>query len=282
MMQKALSLFDESGDVICWATESVNGLSLVIMPRTVKEVLRERLFSSSMPVVFSSATLSVGGSFSYVAESLGIERYLSFSVESSYDYEHQMEVIAPKWSYRGTFSEKMKAAVRLLVSTEGRALILFRDKEELKRFKEEIPHYPECAGMHFRFEGDGEISHLIAGFQREEHSILCAVSLWEGLDVPGPSLSNVIIWSPPFPPHDPVFMAKRQASAAPFEEVDMPYMLLRLRQGMGRLIRSREDRGIVAIFSEEFPGQEAVWERIKELLPPGVGLKESLETNVRQ
>lgn len=207
MMQKALSLFQRSESLVCWLTESGSGAALVIMPRTVKEVLRERVFGSNMPIVFSSATLSVEGSFRYVAESLGIEQYLSFSVDSPYEYERQMEAIAPHWSAGGTFSEKMEAAVSLLERTEGRALLLFPAKAELQRFKREIASYPELFGkMRFLFEGDQEISHLIASFQHDETSVLCAVSLWEGLDVPGPSLSNVIIWSLPFPPQDPVFM----------------------------------------------------------------------------
>lgn len=277
MMQKALSLFQRSESFVCWLTESDSGLTLVIMPRTVKEVLRERVFSSKMPIVFSSATLSVDGSFRYVAESIGIEQYLSFSVASPYEYEQQMEAIAPKWSEGGTFSEKMEAAISLLERTEGRALLLFPNKGELQRFKQEITLYPEFfRKMRFLFEGDQEISHLIASFQHDEPSVLCAVSLWEGLDVPGPSLSNVIIWSLPFPPQDPVFMAKRSAAVSPFEEVDLPYMLLRLRQGMGRLIRSREDQGIVAILSAELHGQPTLRARVEAVLPPGVYLKESL------
>ncbi|MFE5319061.1 ATP-dependent DNA helicase [Paenibacillus sp. NPDC056579] len=268
MMQKALSLFHTSDNLICWATESITGLTLVIMPRTVKEVLREGVFSAKMPVVFSSATLSVEGSFDYMADSLGIENYLSFSVDSSYDYERQMEVIVPKWSYNGTFSEKMKAAVSLLERSNGRALILFPAKEELQRFKQDISNYKEAAGLTFLYEGDGEISHLIASFQTEETSVLCAVSLWEGLDVPGPSLSNVIVWSLPYPPKDPVYMAKRLASKAPFEEVDLPYMLLRLKQGMGRLIRSREDSGLVAIFSEKL--EDLLQKHLEGIMPPGV------------
>ncbi|WP_141336143.1 ATP-dependent DNA helicase [Paenibacillus sp. tmac-D7] len=277
MMQKALSLFRQPESLICWATESVNGLTLVMMPRTVKEVLRERVFSANMPIVFSSATLSVDGSFDFVTDSLGVERYLSFSVASPYEYEHQMEVIAPKWSYRGTFSEKMKTAVKLLEHTEGRALILFPSKDELVRFKREVAYYPECAAMRFWFEGDQEISHLISSFQQDELSVLCAVSLWEGLDVPGPSLSNVIVWSLPWPPQDPVFMAKRQSAASPYEEVDLPYMLLRLKQGIGRLIRSRDDRGLVAILSEELHESPELRAKVMGLLPEAVRLKESLE-----
>ena len=124
--------------------------------------------------------------------------------------------------------------------------------------------------MQIAYEGDQEISHLISAFQHDEHSVLCAVTLWEGLDIPGPSLSNVIIWSLPFPPHDPVYEAKRKASSSPYEEVDLPYMLLRLRQGMGRLIRSHEDRGIVTILAEELHIPGKVLDKVKEIVPKGV------------
>jgi ATP-dependent DNA helicase DinG len=277
MMQKALVLFQQSNMLICWAEESENGLTLAIMPRTVKEVLQERLFSLKLPIVFSSATLSIEGSFRYVADSLGIERYLSFSVASPYDYKHQMDVIIPKWTSKETFAEKMGFAVQLLVQTQGRALLLFPTKDELQRFKKEIVLHPECSALRFLFEGDREISHLIASFQQDELSVLCAVSLWEGLDIPGPSLSNVIIWSLPFPPQDPVFMAKRNASSSPFEEVDLPYMLLRLRQGIGRLIRTHEDRGIVAILCDEPEGTDPVRPHIEAVLPEGVPARETLD-----
>ena len=90
---------------------------------------------------------------------------------------------------------------------------------------------------------------------------------------PGPSLSNVIVWSLPFPPQDPVFNAKRQAATSPYEEVDIPYMLLRLRQGIGRLIRTREDSGIIAIFNDELHDNVVLREHIVRILPAGVTLK---------
>ncbi|SFM20553.1 ATP-dependent DNA helicase DinG [Paenibacillus sp. 1_12] len=278
MMQKALILFEQSDSLICWVTESEDGLTLAIMPRTVKEVLREQVFNSSrMPIVFSSATLSVEGSFEYVADSLGIEQYTSFSVASPYDYAQQMEVVMPKWLDGGSFTEKMQVASSLLERTQGRALLLFPTKDELQQFKKEIGHYPACTSLRILFEGDQEISHLISEFQRDEQSVLCAVTLWEGLDVPGPSLSNVIIWSLPFPPQDPVFMAKRKAALNPFEEVDLPYMLLRLRQGIGRLIRTHGDSGIIAILSEDSKEQGLIRGHIEAILPAGVQIKDSLE-----
>jgi ATP-dependent DNA helicase DinG len=276
MIQLALSLFKQSEQVISWVIEGETGLTFVVMPRLVKEVLKERVFSQKMPIVFSSATLSIDQSFSYVADSLGIESYLSFSVPSPYDYENQMELFVPKLQTQLIFDGKMKLVAELLARTEGRALLLFPTFEEMREFKNGIIAYADLTARHILFEGDQEISHLISAFQHNEHSSLCAVTLWEGLDIPGPSLSNVIIWSLPFPPNDPVFAAKRKAVANAFEEVDLPYMLLRLRQGMGRLIRSREDRGIVTLLGNETYQSEMVREKIKEILPQGVEWKESL------
>ncbi|MDR0268529.1 ATP-dependent DNA helicase [Paenibacillus sp.] len=273
MMQKALMLFERSEALICWVTDSPEGLTLSIMPKSVKEVLETHVFGLKMPIVFSSATLSVDESFRYVADSLGISSFLSFSVASPYEYEQQMNALAPEWDLADGFAGKMKEAVRVLQETGGRALILFRTREELRSFKQQAAAEPALAGMKLYFEGDGEISHLISAFQREEESVLCAVSLWEGLDVPGPSLSNVIIWSLPFPPHDPVFIAKRKAAVDPFAEVDLPYMLLRLRQGIGRLIRSRDDRGIAVILGEELRTDPQVRERVLAILPEGVRLQ---------
>ncbi|WP_284644604.1 ATP-dependent DNA helicase [Paenibacillus silviterrae] len=276
MMQKALVLFDQPEKLVCWAVDSDTGLTLAIMPRTVKEVLGERVFDKSMPIVFSSATLSVDGSFRYAAESLGIESYLSFTVDSPYDYERHMQVIAPKVAATGAFADKMIAATELLQLTEGRALILFPTREELEHFKKEIGQREEGRRFRFLFEGDQEISYLIESFQEDEQSVLCAVRLWEGLDVPGPSLSNVIIWSLPYPPEDPVFTAKRKDARSPFVEVDLPYMLLRLRQGIGRLIRSREDQGIVALLSEGLHKKPEVRTRVEAVLPKGVRLIEEV------
>ncbi|WP_442604295.1 ATP-dependent DNA helicase [Paenibacillus sp. KN14-4R] len=276
MIGLALRLYDQPDQLISWVVEDNDGLTLIVMPRMVKEVLEERVFAQKMPIVFSSATLSIDGAFNYVADNLGISQYVSFSVESPYAYEEQMKLYAPKFQTDDHFTEKMNSAVKLLKRTEGRALLLFPSKEEMNAFKAQISHYDACSSMRFWFEGDQEISHLISAFQNDEESILCAVTLWEGLDIPGPSLSNVIIWSLPFPPNDPVFMAKRKAADQPFEEVDMPYMLLRLRQGMGRLIRTREDQGIVTILGQELHTDDFVRSKVLEILPSGFKWEESL------
>lgn len=279
MIQLALGIFLQSREVVSWVSGEADGLTLVIMPKKVKELLSERVFSRSMPIVFSSATLSVQQSFDYIADHLGIRKYLSFTVDSPYDYTDQMQMVAPKLQTEsnGEFSEKVKAAAKLLRYSNGSALLLFPTKEEMAAFQQAIADNPEYAGMRFGFEGEREISHLISDFQNDPHSNLCAYSLWEGLDVPGSALTNVILWSLPFPPNDPVFTAMRQDAGDPFEQVDLPYMLLRLRQGMGRLVRSREDRGIVAILDSRVHTNETIRRKVQESLPTGVKWKESID-----
>lgn len=277
MIQIALQLFEDPSKVITWVTEDATGTSLVVMPRKVQEVLKEFVFSQKMPVVFSSATLSADGSFFYLADSLGIDEFLSFSVASPYDYENRMKVFAPDFTSSDAFAEKVELTLDMLEKTQGKSLLLFPSLEEMHAFKQSLESRSQSSNQQkFLFEGDQEISHLISQFQREEHTNLCAVSLWEGLDVPGPSLSHVVIWSLPFPPNDPVFAAKRKAAAGnAFEEVDMPYMLLRLRQGIGRLIRTREDSGMITLLSPELQADEGLRKKVEKAFPEGVAWHKS-------
>ncbi|MGO4544731.1 ATP-dependent DNA helicase [Paenibacillus sp. 2TAB23] len=271
MIQFALSLFKKEDKPISWVSEDKEGTSLVIMPKWVKEVLKEQVFSRKMPIVFSSATLSVNGSFDYMTDILGMDNALSFSVPSPYDYEQQMTVATPANGLLPNINEKMAETFRLLTRSGGRTLLLFPSMEQLEQFKTEAAKHTATASFTFYYEGSSEISYLIQQFQHDEASILCAVTLWEGLDIPGPSLSQVIVWELPFPPNDPLFAARRNDAELPFEQVDMPYMLLRLRQGIGRLIRRREDSGSIIIFGEKM-NESYVREQVEQILPKGVAL----------
>jgi ATP-dependent DNA helicase DinG len=258
----SLSLFLKEMNGITWFEESGFERTLVIMPKMVEEVMKEEVFSQKKPFIFSSATLSNQKSFDYITKSLGVGEFLSFSVDSPFDYEEKMEVYLPKFN-KAALDKKIDYLITMIKRSEGRALVLLNNQTELNELKKkittEVP-YPVY------FEGDEEISTLVSKFQNEEHAILCTIHLWEGLDIPGRSLENVIIFSLPFPPNDPVFTAKRNGVANPFLEVDLPYMLLRLRQGIGRLIRSENDRGSVHILLNDDIAPDLL-QKIKDILP---------------
>ncbi|MDM5229452.1 ATP-dependent DNA helicase [Cytobacillus sp. NJ13] len=264
----SLSLFLKDLKGITWFEENDGERTLVIMPRMVEDIMREEVFSQKKPFVFSSATLSENKSFDYMAKSLGVDDYLSFTVDSPFDYEENMVISMPEFAEESGL-EKMEYVLEEIMLTEGRALVLFNNPSELAEFKAfasgklSVPVF---------FEGDAEISTLVSNFQNDEHSVLCSVHLWEGLDIPGRSLENVLIFGLPFPPHDPVFTAKREGSSDPFREVDLPYMILRLRQGIGRLIRTHEDKGTVHILMNKNENQE-VCETINKVLPAEPSIK---------
>jgi ATP-dependent DNA helicase DinG len=258
----SLKLFLQTVNGITWFEEQNGERTIVIMPKMVEEVMRDEVFSQKKPYIFSSATLSNQGSFEYIAKSLGIKEFLSFSVPSPFEYEEMMKVFMPKFS-NDDLKAKIDYVIEQIRKTEGRALVLLNNNQELLALKNRISgelDYP------IYFEGDAEVSTLISNFQNNEHAVLCSIHLWEGLDIPGRSLENVIIFSLPYPPNDPVFTAKREGVENPFTEVDLPYMLLRLRQGIGRLIRSGEDKGYIHILLNNEMDQSLL-NHINEILP---------------
>ncbi|WP_409251130.1 ATP-dependent DNA helicase [Bacillus sp. SCS-153A] len=258
----SLKLFLEESKGINWLEINNGNETLVIMPRLVEEILRQKVFNQKIPFIFSSATLSNNQDFSYLANSLGIDRYESFSVESPFDYEEKMLIDIPEFA-SDKRDEKLLYTLEKIEENDGKTLVLFSSKGELEAFK----HYLQDKNLSYPvyFEGDEEISLTVERFQNEVNSVLCAYHLWEGLDIPGESLSQVLIYSLPFPPKDPVFDAKRNHAADPFEEVDSPYMLLRLKQGIGRLIRTSEDEGKVSIMLKE--DEKYLLPQIKAVLP---------------
>ncbi|OZM57332.1 ATP-dependent helicase [Lottiidibacillus patelloidae] len=266
-MMYALTLLLGENDAIIWSEEDEDGFTLITMPKTVKEVLRDKVFQNKKPYIFSSATLSENESFNYVTNSLGIDDYLSFSVASPFNYEENMTVNAP---FIKSSNAKIEALNESIKQSEGRALVLCNSKKELQELRDGLK---SNLPWELFVEGEKEITALIEKFQKDEHSILCAKSLWEGLDIPGNALKNVIIYSLPFPPNDPVFEAKRAESGDPYWEIDVPYMLLRLRQGIGRLIRTSNDSGSIVILDEKLLDDKKLLEKVKGILPNGVALE---------
>lgn len=262
-----LSILLKDDEGIFWLEENDTTSTLVIMPRLVEDVLKKEVFSKEVPFVFSSATLSQGGDFFHIASSLGIGGYDDCSVASPFDYGNKMKI---NGHIESSLSEKWTSIGQQLLENNGQALVLFSSVEEMNLFRnwaldQDLPFI-------MLYEGDQEISNTVRDFQTNQSMVLCSYNLWEGLDVPGEALTKVIISSLPFPPKDPVFKAKRKHASRPEQEVDEPYMILRLRQGIGRLIRTNEDYGTIDIWmtAEE---SERYRQMIEEVLPVTVEWK---------
>lgn len=253
----SMELFISGQDAVDWLQDTEEEMSLVIMPRLVTDILKESLFSSNMPIVFSSATLSLQKDFTYIAEGLGIEKYLSFSVESPFDYENVMKIYAHK-----TPNEQKVEQVEALLREEEQTLILFKSETAMLQFKKELS--AEVQGD-IGFEGERELSSIVRDFQNKQLKVLCSFNLWEGLDIPKDALTRVIIYDLPYPPADPLFEAKRNHAEDAFQEVDLPFMLLRYRQGIGRLIRTSEDAGEIHVLVNET--EEKMLEKLEQVSP---------------
>lgn len=254
----SLRLFTEKGDGVEWL-EIIDGHeTLIIMPRLVTDILNEKLFTSKIPIVFSSATLSIQKDFTYIADSLGVEKFQSFSVASPFDYEEAMKIYVKK-----TEQENKSKQVAELLKEKQQTLLLFKSKAAMDQFRASIQSSNDIV-----FEGDRELSTIVKEFQSGDFTTLCSYHLWEGLDLPEKALTRVIIYDLPFPPVDPLFDAKRKFSHNAFEEVDLPFMLLRLQQGIGRLIRTSNDYGEVHILLNE--DEAELEDRFENILPTSI------------
>jgi len=266
-------------DAIVWV-DRVDG-SFWVVPRDLSGLLKKHLFAKRLPVVFSSATLSTGGDFSYFARTLGLKEPSSSSVGSSFEFEKQVLVYLPRRSPPSDQETWFPLALRRLVSllrlSGGRALVLTNAPSEVRRIRTGIKEYQ--LPFEVLWEDSAERGHLVRRFREEISSVLVGAGFWEGIDVPGEALSLLVIWRLPFPPRDPLIEARRrevkEQGLNPLTAVDYPEMGLKLKQGCGRLIRKRDDRGAIAILE---PVLGMPWEHVvMEALPAGAEVVRRLD-----
>jgi ATP-dependent DNA helicase DinG len=203
-------------------------------------------------MIMTSATLATGGSFRYVRERLGVTDFEELVIGSPFDYRKQALVYiekdlpAPDKDKNADFmKESLKVIERLIRASRGRALVLFTSYKHLNYAAEHISIDYPC-----KSQGKTPPARLIEWFRRKPHSVLLATTtFWQGIDIKGEDLSLVIIVKMPFgAPGDPVYDERcRRLGDRWFGDLALPSAILMLRQGFGRLIRSTEDYGVVAI-----------------------------------
>ena len=241
----------------CWLEQRERTVFLHASPVEVGPILKQRLYDKVEPTVFTSATLSSGGNFEYFKSRLGLNltpRPEETILDSPFDYASQTMLHIPAQLPEPNSPDFMDAAVsvleRLLVQTSGRAFILFTSYRNMttafQRLQGKVP-FP------FLVQGSRPRSRLLEAFKADRGSVLFATSsFWEGVDVQGEALSCVVVDRLPFaPPNDPVVSARiekiRSQGGEPFYSFQVPMAVLALKQGLGRLIRTRSDRGVLCI-----------------------------------
>ena len=230
------------------------GVFLRASPIDVAAIVRDLLLERMRATILTSATLAVDDSFEYIRSRLGIERAQQLRLPSEYDYARQAILYLPKRMPDPRSSEFSLAAgrevVEILRRTRGRAFVLFTSYASLRAVQsiaELSLEYPILA------QGTAPRTQLLQQFRSTPHAVLFATaSFWQGVDVVGEALSCVIIDKIPFAsPADPITSARIDAIRAqggePFSEYQVPLAILALQQGLGRLIRHRQDRGVLAV-----------------------------------
>ncbi|MBM3803094.1 MAG: DEAD/DEAH box helicase [Acidimicrobiia bacterium] len=258
---------DADGSRVRWIemTPSRMGqrITLKQAPVNVAELMRERLFDKLQTVVLTSATLTTESRFDYVKGRLGLDqvkatRLLECVLTSSFDYSRQVILGIPQdipSPNDGNFAAELgRLVLESIRISEGRALVLFTSYALLRRIHQELAATLESAGIRALVQGEGPRHRLTGAFKQDKTSVLFATdSFWEGVDVVGEALENVILTKLPFSvPKEPVVEARveaiEQAGGNPFLEYSVPQAVIKFKQGFGRLIRSRTDRGSIMIF----------------------------------
>jgi len=230
------------------------GVFLRASPIDVSAIVRELLLDKMRTTVLTSATLTVDGGFGYIRDRLGIRTAAEIRLPSEFNFERQAVLYLPPRMPDPRSQEFAGAAgrqvVEILKRTRGRAFVLFTSYATLRAVQgmaEMALDYPIFV------QGTAPRTQLLKQFRATPHSVLFATaSFWQGVDVVGDALSCVIVDKLPFAsPGDPITAARidsiRARGGEPFEEYQVPLAILALQQGLGRLIRHRRDRGVLAV-----------------------------------
>ena len=234
-------------------------MSLHASPVEVAERLEDLVFRPDCTTIMTSATLDVGRGLEFFAKRVGAQEAETLLVESPFDYESQMRVYLPKGmpepSEGQRFQEALESWIQRFVGmTKGKAFVLFTSRAMLRKTAEGMAGWFEEQGIRLLVQDKGNSrTRLLKEFKEDRDSVLFGTdSFWQGVDVPGEALSNVILTRLPFSvPDEPLFEARceriKEKGGEPFRELQLPEAILKFRQGVGRLIRSREDRGQIAV-----------------------------------
>jgi ATP-dependent DNA helicase DinG len=255
-LRQELAFLFESNEknFVYWYERRNKGVFLTATPIDVSQILRQRLFEQFDTVVLTSATLTVGGRFDFIRQRLGIDHAKERALPPEFDYSRQALLYLPRKMPdvrdAGFSSQAADEIVQLLEHSQGRAFCLFTSYSQMHELFERVRSRVSFPVL---LQGTAPRSALLERFKNTEAAVLFATaSFWQGVDVPGEQLSCVIVDRLPFAvPSDPIVAARVQAlqedGRNAFAEFQVPQAVLSLKQGFGRLIRAKTDRGVLAL-----------------------------------
>ncbi|HEY8459391.1 MAG TPA: ATP-dependent DNA helicase, partial [Blastocatellia bacterium] len=239
---------------VYWLERRGRGVFLQATPIDASGILNDRLFSQVESVVLTSATLTSAGSFEFIRSRLGIDQAEELIAESNYDYREQsLLYLPPKMpDPRDAGFQRAAAAeiTRILNASQGRAFVLCTSYSQMHALRELVEFEIDFPIL---MQGEGSPSGVLDKFRATPNAVLFATSsFWQGVDVRGEALSCVIIDKLPFAvPSDPVIGARQRYidshGGNSFNSYSVPSAIITLKQGLGRLIRSETDRGVLSI-----------------------------------
>ncbi|GBD39305.1 putative ATP-dependent helicase DinG [bacterium HR37] len=237
--------------------------SIGLSPLDISSHLKERLYSRCKTVVMTSATMTVNGSFSFLKGELGLSddsRVKEYVISSPFNYSENVVLAIPKDvsepSEVGYAEDLSSIIVRAVKASRGNALILFTSYSLLDKVYGRVYRELEDSGILCLRQGSSPRSRLLDRFRVEDKSVLFATdSFWEGVDIPGDALRLLIITRLPFRvPTDPIIEARVQylenQGINSFLEYTVPLAVLKFKQGFGRLIRTKTDKGVVMVLDK--------------------------------
>ncbi len=252
-------IVEPSSAAIYWAGVSVKDerVSLHAAPLHVGDLVQRHLFHPKKSVILTSATLATDNNFEFFRERLHAWEADELAVGSPFDYKRSTLLYIPvdipepnQPYYQKSVEEALTALCR---ASEGRTLVLFTSYYQLRNTARAISRSLSQDGIVIYQQGAGiSRAQLLENFRTTPRSVLMGTrSFWEGVDVVGPALSVLVITRLPFAvPDDPIFAARSETYDNPFAEFAVPETILRFRQGFGRLIRTKTDRGVVLILDK--------------------------------
>lgn len=283
-------LLEPGADEITWLRmqAKTDEISLCVAPLRVGHLVERHLMWPKEAVIFTSATLRTDNDFNFIKDRLGAYDAEELAVGSPFDYPSQVLLYLPtdipepnEPYYQRTINECL---IALAQATRGRMLALFTSYSQLKNTSEAISRPLAERGITVYAQGSGASrSQLLENLRSVPRSVLLGTrSFWEGVDVPGEALSCVVMVKLPFAvPSDPVFAARSEDMDDPFMQYAVPDAILRFRQGFGRLIRTKTDRGVVVVLDKRVHSKR-YGEMFIQSLPPCTTIKGGLTALARQ